>query len=241
MYHTKHTTIEESMDLRTTVIDFYLRYEKILLPLLIGLILSISFYYLDWRNALLWKSGVKFYILDTKLDLLIPFVPGFVWIYVLYYIFCFTPIIVINNMDTFRRIALGYLLEGMISFIVFLFYPTRMIRPDIIGNSLSDKLLTIVYNTDPGFNVFPSLHVANSLFVALIFYRYNKKIGLVFLTIALLISVSIFFVKQHYLVDFIGGAIEAVGVYLIVFRGHVFVHTRLNSNLDMIRMNKEME
>ncbi|MGC8684927.1 MAG: phosphatase PAP2 family protein [bacterium] len=238
MYHTKHNTIYESMNLRATIIESYLRYEKILLSLFVGLLLSISFYYLDWHNALLWKSGVKFHILDTKLDLLIPFVPGFVWIYVLYYIFCFTPIIIMNNMDTFRRIALGYLLEGMISFAVFLFYPTKMIRPEIVGNSLSDKLLTIVYNTDPGFNVFPSLHVANSLFVALIFYRYNKKIGLVFLAIALLISISIFFVKQHYLVDFVGGAIEAIGVYLLVFKGHVFVHKGLNTESAMLHTNR---
>ena len=234
MYHTKHTTIEENIDLRTTIIDFYLRYEKILLPLLIGLILSISFYYLDWHNELLWKSGVRFHVLKTGLDLSIPFVPGFAWIYILYYLFCFTPIFVIDTVATFRRIALGYFLEGMISFAIFVFYPTKMIRPEIAGSSISDKLLSIIYHTDPGFNVFPSMHVANSLFVALIFYRYNKRLGLVFWAIALLISVSIFFVKQHYLVDFIGGAIEAVGVYLIVFKGHVFVHKRLNSNPDMI-------
>jgi membrane-associated phospholipid phosphatase len=240
MYSSKHNTIYESLDLRTTIIDFYLRYEKFLLPVFIGLLLSISFYYLDWHNELLWKSGVQFHVLSTGLDLLIPFVPGFVWIYLLYYIFCFTPILVVTNMDTFRRIALGYFLEGMISFAIFLFYPTKMIRPEIIGNSISDKLLTIVYHTDPGFNVFPSMHVANSLFVALIFYRYNKKIGLVFWAIALLISASIFIVKQHYLVDFIGGAVEAVGVYLIVFKGHVFVHQRLNSNPNTLSMNKGM-
>ena len=238
MNHTKHNTIYESIDIRTTIVDFYLRYEKFILPVFIALLLSISFYYLDWHNELLWKNGVQFHVLSTKLDLLMPFVPGFVWLYLLYYIFCFTPILVITNMDTFRRIALGYLLEGMISFVIFLFYPTKMIRPEIIGNSISDKLLTAVYHIDPGFNVFPSLHVANSLFVALIFYHYNKKIGLIFWVIALLISVSIFFVKQHYFVDFIGGAVEAVVVYLIVFKGHVFVHKRLNANISS--MNKGM-
>lgn len=239
MNNTKHNTIYESIDPHKTLIDLYLRYEKILLPVFMGFLLSISFYYLDWHNELLWKTGVQFHVLRTGLDLLIPFVPGFVWIYLLYYVFCFTPIFVIKNMDTFRRIALGYLLEGMISFAIFVFYPTKMIRPEVIGNSINDKLLTMVYHTDPGFNVFPSMHVANSLFVALIFYRYNKKIGLVFWAIALLISASIFFVKQHYLVDFIGGAIEAIGVFLIVFKGHVFVHKRLNSNSYMLSMNKD--
>ncbi len=240
MYHTKHNTIDESMDLRTTIINFYLGYEKIILPIFIGLLLSISFYYLDWHNELLWKSGVQLHVLSTGLDLLIPFVPAFVWIYLLYYIFCFMPIFIIDSIDSFRRIALGYLFEGMISFVIFVLYPTKMIRPEIIGNTITDKLLMMVYHTDPGFNVFPSMHVANSLFVALIFYRYNKKIGLVFWAIALLISVSIFFVKQHYLVDFIGGTIEAIAVYLIVFKGHVFIHKRLNSNSDMLSMNRDM-
>ncbi len=233
MNYIKHNTIEKDIDLRSAIIDFYLKYEKFLLPVFIAAVLSISFYYLDWHNELLWKSGVQFHVLRTGLDLLIPFVPGFAWIYILYYIFCFTPIFVIDSMSIFRRIALGYFLEGMISFAIFVIYPTKMIRPEIVGNSISDKLLTLVYHTDPGFNVFPSMHVANSLFVALIFYRYNKKIGMVFWVIALLISASIFFVKQHYLVDFIGGAIEAIAVYLIVFKGYSPYKKKLKQNPDV--------
>ncbi len=207
-----------------SIVDFYIKYEKIIITMFVAGLLSISFYYLDWHNNLLWKEGSSFHYLNTWIDQSVPFEPEFVWLYLLYYPFCFAPIILLTNIDTFRRIALAYLFEDVIAFIVFIVYPTKMIRPDIVVNSISTEALSLVYKVDPGFNVFPSLHVANSLLVALIFYRYNKKLGILFILIAVLISISTLYVKQHYLLDIFAGVIDALVVYAIVFKGHIPVH-----------------
>lgn len=204
----------------TDIVDVYLKYEKLFIALFLVTFLSIGFYYVDWHNHLLWKEGMKFYSLSTFIDRSIPFTPAWVWIYLLYYPFCFTPLFLLKDIDTFRRVAGAYFLEFIIAFIVFLSFPVRMIRPAFIPDTLSEKVVSIIYKVDPGFNVFPSLHVANSLLVALIFYRHNKIFGIFFIFIAILISLSTLYVKQHYFYDVVTGALDTAIVYPIVFKWH---------------------
>ena len=200
--------------------DFYLRHERLIIAVFLVIFLSCSFYYVDWHNHLLWKEGVKFYSLTTGIDRFFPFTPAWVWVYLLYYPFCFMPLFLLNNTDTFRRVAGAYLMEFVIAFIVFLSFPVRMIRPVVVPDTLSTKMVGIIYRIDPGFNVFPSLHVANSLLVALIFYRYNKPLGVFFLLIAFLISASTLYVKQHYFLDVVTGTLDTALVYPLLFWGH---------------------
>jgi membrane-associated phospholipid phosphatase len=202
------------------IINSYLRHEKLIISVFLITFLSFGFYYVDWHNHLLWKEGMKFYSLSTFLDRSIPFAPGWVWVYLLYYPFCFTPLFLLNNIDTFRRVAGAYLMEFVVAFLVFLSFPVKMIRPVVITDTLSTKAVGMIYRLDPGFNVFPSLHVANSLLVALIFYRYNKPLGIVFILIAVLISVSTLYVKQHYFLDIVTGVLDTALVYPLIFWGH---------------------
>lgn len=213
-----HIKDDKEESLLTRIINSYLRYEKFIIPVFLITFLSFGFYSVDWHNHLLWKEGMQFYALGTPLDRAVPFTPWTIWVYLLYYPFCFSPIVLLNNIDIFRRVAAGFLMEFVLAFVVFLTFPVKMVRPAVIVSSLSTKAVAILYSIDPGFNVFPSLHVANSLFVALIFYRYRKSIGIVFLVIAVCISISTLFVKQHYALDIAAGLLDTLIVYPVVFR-----------------------
>ncbi|MCL4558782.1 MAG: phosphatase PAP2 family protein [Deltaproteobacteria bacterium] len=202
------------------IVDFYLRYEKSIITLFLVISLTCGFYYVDWHNQILWKEGMQFHELNTTIDLAVPFVPQFIWIYLLYYPLCFAPVFLLHNVDTFRRVAGAYLMEFVIAFAVFIVYPVKMIRPVVVPDSLSTKAVALLYRVDPGFNVFPSMHVANSLLVALIFYKYNRSMGVLFFLTAVLISVSTLYVKQHYLLDVVAGVFDAIIVYPTIFRGH---------------------
>ena len=203
------------------LIDVYLKYEKIIIPVFLVVSLSSGFYYLDWHNNLLFNEGVKFFELNTFMDRAIPFSPAWVWVYVLYYPFCFMPLFLLKNIDTFRRVAGAFLAEFVLAFIVFLALPVKMLRPDVVPNSLSTTVVAAIYRFDPGFNVFPSMHVANSLLVALIFYKYDRRLGVPFMAIAVLISLSTMFVKQHYALDVFTGALDSLIVFPLFFKGHV--------------------
>ncbi len=205
---------------RSAIVDFYLHHEKVIITLSLAVFLTCGFYYVDWHNQVLWKGGMRFHDISTPIDRAVPFVPQFIWIYLLYYPLCFTPVFLLHDMDTFRRVAGAYLMEFVIAFVVFVLYPVKMVRPRVIPDSLSTKAVALLYHIDPGFNVFPSMHVANSLLVALLFLKYSKPLGVLFILIAVLISVSTLYVKQHYLLDVASGVLDALIVYPMIFRGH---------------------
>lgn len=67
----------------------------------------------------------------------------------------------------------------------------------------------------PG-NTFPSLHVATTVLGAL--RLRHRRGGALWLLWAALISVSTLTVKQHFLVDVLGGLAVAFAVHAVVFR-----------------------
>lgn len=94
-----------------------------------------------------------------------------------------------------------------ICFICFILIPTTNIRPEIPGNTLSEKILALVYSLDGGnspSNLFPSIHcyvswmcwkgVEGSEKVP----KWYQRFSLVF---AILIIISTQVLKQHYIVD----------------------------------------
>ncbi len=225
--HSSHTYVHDEKMIFSSITDLYFKYEKFILPLFVATVISLGFYYIDWHNAVLWKDGMTFHHPLTWMDTSIPFISRFIWVYLFFFPFAFSPILVLKSIDTFRRVAIGYLYQYLIAFLMFILYPTRIVRPDVAVHSFSTQAVAMIYRIDPGFNDFPSMHVANSWFVALIFYRYNKKLGILFMFIASLISVSTLYVKQHYLIDIPAGILDALLVYYVVFRGHVPEHKRL--------------
>lgn len=195
----------------------YLKYEKAIIAIFLAVFLTGIFYSLDYYNFKLYHSGFKFYTFENFIDRAVPLVPEFFWIYMLYYPLCFSPLGIIKDIQTFRKVALAFFIEFMISFAVFLLIPARMVRPEITGNSLSEIALKKLYEFDPGFNVFPSLHVANLVLIVLIFYEFNRFWAHVLLLLTILISASTLFVKQHFFWDIPSGIFLGWFTYYIVF------------------------
>ncbi len=181
--------------------------------------LIVTYFFLNKYNYLLYEHGVKFFSLKDSFDKDIPLIPSFVWIYFLYFVVILSPIpIILEDTYFFIQTVVSYFLTYSIGFAFFLNYHIRMIRPSFHALDLSQKALHFIYINDHGFNVFPSMHVANTVLVALIFIGYNKKVGIFFSMLALLISMSTLFIKQHYCLDVIAGFIEALFIYIIIFR-----------------------
>jgi hypothetical protein len=147
--------------------------------------------------------------LTTSLDNKIPLIPGFVWIYILAFVFWIINYILAakRGKDMFYRFIATDLTVHLICFLVFVIFPTTNVRPEIAGNSLSEKMLSFIYAMDGGskpFNLFPSIHC----YVSWLCYRglkgakeiprwYQKASGVM----ACLVIVSTQVLKQHYLWD----------------------------------------
>jgi membrane-associated phospholipid phosphatase len=65
---------------------------------------------------------------------------------------------------------------------------------------------------------FPSAHVASAFAIALVFLRYALPIGVVFLVVAVLISLGAVVGRYHYALDVLLGAATALAVFLASYR-----------------------
>ena len=155
------------------------------------------------------------------LDTWIPFEASWVWIYLLYYPFCFLPLglpEIRSNPDIYMRTMLAFSLQFGFSYFCFVVLPFQMVHPKLTYGAAS-HLLAMLYSADQGFNSFPSLHVANVTFVVLLFERLRgARLAVPLAAVALLIVLSTVLVKQHYIADVLLGACLGWGTFLFSFR-----------------------
>ncbi len=165
------------------------------------------------------EAGYSFLHPKIAWDDAFPFMPSFVWCYLLYYPLCFTPILLIKGTESFQRIAAAYSMEFFTCFVLFYSFPAQMLRPEVTGQDLSSRVLRLIFDVDPGFNILPSLHVANVVLIAILFFHYRKyRLGIIVALAALLVSLSTVLVKQHYIVDVFGGIVLAVCSFVLCFQ-----------------------
>ncbi len=154
----------------------------------------------------------------TDLDLALPLWP--VWIYPYSWVFFvgILPLCVVRPIHLFRRVAMAYSLMVLTALVCFVLVPVQMTHGP--GNFPLDSFaawgLALTLWIDTSANCFPSLHVATSVMAALCSAKADAFVGRIAWLIALLIAASTLLVKQHYIVDVIGGAALAWGCYRLL-------------------------
>ena len=153
-------------------------------------------------------------------DRAVPLQPIWALIYGALYVFLIVlPVIVVRDEEHIRRTFWAYLAVWITAYVCFLAYPTVAPRPDRVdGDGFAVWGLRILYDADPPYNCFPSLHVAHSFVSALTCYRLHRRLGLAALVCASLVAVSPVFTKQHYIADVIAGTLLAFAAYAVILR-----------------------
>jgi membrane-associated phospholipid phosphatase len=186
--------------------------EKIVLTLLLIIVSGRAFLYIDGHNAATVSTALSTG-LASPLDASIPFVPWFVLAYLLYYAWVVLPLPILGRRAAFYHAWSAFALVQLSACLMFVTMPSQMIRTDPIPGGVPGAILRWLYRYDQGFNVFPSLHVAHSVLVALIFWQYRRDWFPLVGFGALLIAASTVLIKQHYLVDIPAGALLAMVCY----------------------------
>lgn len=133
----------------------------------------------------------------------IPFLPIFEYLYVLTY---FVPVVIvmtIRDYAAFRRLMAAFALTMLAACATYLVFPVYFERPHLEVTSLHTWLLSLSYLDKP-YNHFPSLHVALS-WLAVFASQVSRPARAALAIIAVGISVSTIFVKQHYVADVVYG------------------------------------
>jgi membrane-associated phospholipid phosphatase len=170
------------------------------------------------------NRGQPAHVPAIALDDLIPLQPVWSLVYGALYLFLIVlPVFVICQEELIRRTVRAYLAVWLTAYAVFLLYPTVAPRPDyelVPGGGFGAWGLQILYDADPPFNCFPSLHVAHSFVGALAVYRMHRGLGLFAVVCAAIVGLSTLFAKQHYVLDVVAGAAPAHVAYAIFLRGY---------------------
>lgn len=193
-----------------------------------GFILSYFFIYMLWFTYLERTVTTHFTPIYSKLDDYIPFNELFVIPYFMWFIFIFATVayfLFTSKQDFYRCCA--YLFIGMtICLIIYTVWPNgHYLRVDLnnLGRSnILIDLLSKLYQFDTATNVFPSIHVFNSI-GALIAIRKSERLRDIkwlqwsVLLLTILISLSTVFLKQHSVMDIFGAIALSIIMYILVY------------------------
>lgn len=189
-------------------------------------ILSYGLIYLPWFASLQKNIGKPYHVMYVGLDDLIPFNEYFIIPYLLWFLYVAAAIayFFFTSRDDYYRLC-TFLFTGMtISLLVCTLYPNGTnFRPDIDPNkNIFCFLVTKLWEIDPCINVFPSIHVYNSIGVHISVCRsqvLSKNKALVWASgiLMVFICMSTVFLKQHSIIDGVGSLLMAMVIYPIAY------------------------
>ena len=171
--------------------------------------------------GMLNKNRGKIYILQTSIDKAIPFNQYFIILYIFWYLYIagFLIYFCILDKNSYYKLLFSIVAGELLSCVIFYFFPTYVPRPYITGNDFCSKLVLLIYKSDNPYNAFPSIHVIDSVLVAVFVYlsgRVKNVYKALSFICAFLIIISTMFVKQHYFPDIISGIIVALGICIFI-------------------------
>ncbi len=180
----------------------------------------ISFFMLEKRNA------VDFNYIHSSVDDHIPFCEFFIIPYYLWFAFIFISVglFIFFDFEGFKKLA-WFLALGMTAFIIICyFWPNALaLRPvEITRDNFCARIVKFLYKTDTPTNVFPSIHVYNTLCVETAILKSNlpkkhRLITIFTITLSVLIIAATVFLKQHSIIDVIGAFIMAGLFYIPLY------------------------
>ena len=195
---------------------------RILAPLLYGSFYVIAFAWLEQRPV------EEFHIIKMEIDFHIPFCEYFIIPYMLWFLYIAATVILFIFLDRKDYMELCVTLgTGMTVFLLISYFIPNMqpLRPNLELLQRDNVFLDMVkalYATDTCTNVFPSIHVFNSLaanFAILKSAQLKKHNGLRIGSTILcgLIILSTMFLKQHSMFDVLTGIAMAAALYWLVY------------------------
>lgn len=157
--------------------------------------------------------------LTTTFDERIPYLPGWIWVYVFTYVAPLLALLLVRDDKRVYRALLAVGIASVSAYVVFVMYPVRIPRP-ILGDSVSDHMVALSQALDHPANQLPSLHVANAwiLYATVAGERSERWFRAVAAMMALAITMSTLFVKAHVVLDVATGAIWGPVAYWVA--GH---------------------
>ena len=182
--------------------------------------------YLPWFSYLEQHVTSDYYLIHSPLDDYIPFVEYFIVPYLMWFLFVIigAGYFFFTDKKGFYKLA-AFLITGMTIFLIIctLFPNGLHLRPTTFArDNIFTHIVQYVYSVDTPTNVLPSIHVFNSMGIAIAVAhsdKLNEKKWIQHLTYILagLIILSTMFLKQHSVTDVFAALVMAGVIYPFVY------------------------
>lgn len=191
-----------------------------------GFILLYLLIYLPWFGWLEKTVTNRFHVIHMAVDDRIPFIEYFIVPYLLWFAYVAVAVVyfLFKNKEEYYKLC-TFLFVGMTVFLIIsTVYPNgHSLRPVTFErDNIFVDMVRALYRTDTATNLFPSIHVYNSIGVNIAIwhcknFRKNKAIrfGSVFLMVNIILSTM--FLKQHSVFDVITGIVFAAFMYTLLY------------------------
>lgn len=199
--------------------------------------------YLPWFAYVEKKVTTQFHVIHMALDDQIPFIPVFVIPYLLWFGYVAVAFIYtyLHDRDEYLRTCV-FLFIGMTVFLfVSTVYPNgHYMRFDVyLGTGVFDSMIKSLWAADTATNLFPSIHVFNSIGAHLALSRSegtrdNRLVKGASFVLMCSIILSTMFIKQHSVFDVMTALLMALILYPVAYGN------ALENTVSRIRMHREM-
>lgn len=169
-----------------------------------------------------------YWVTDLPIDDKIPFIPQFIIFYVMWYpLFAVMglPLMILDG-SAFKR-YMYFMMAGLSLSLVFcVLVPNgQNLRPENMKiTGFSTWLLSKIWAADTNTNVLPSMHVIGCIGAVIGAFdsKIYKKWRWLIVVLAVLISASTVFVKQHGVLDAVGAIALAIPLFFAVYSRRFF-------------------
>lgn len=181
---------------------------------------------MPWFLLLERHVTTRYHVIQTWVDEQIPFIEYFIVPYLLWFVFIIAAFLYFFFTDVpgFYKMA-RFMFTGMTIFLIIstIFPNGQDLRPVVFErDNIFVDLVRALYRADTCTNVFPSLHVFNSLSVCIAVYnsselRKHRAVCTGAYVLAALIILATVFLKQHSILDVLGAFFMAYVLYQFVY------------------------
>lgn len=191
-----------------------------------GFLLLYFLIYLPWFGHVEKTVTTHFHVIHMAIDDYIPFYEYFIIPYLLWFAYIAWGFVYFyfKNKDEYFRLCMTLFTGMTIFLIISSIYPNgHYLRPTTFErNNIFVQIVKWLYSTDTATNLFPSIHVYNSIMVNIAVwhcdnFKNNRVVRYGSAILATSIVLSTMFLKQHSAFDVITGIIMAVSMYMVVY------------------------
>ena len=200
---------------------FYEKYKHAIPLLIYGII------YLTWFAYLERKVTKDYWVIHMALDDRIPFCEAFVIPYFLWFVYVSAIVVYLffKDKDDYYRACI-FLFTGMTIFLIIstLFPNGHHLRPQTMPrDNVFIRLISMLYSTDTPTNLWPSIHVYNSIAIMIAVWRSrcfanHKVIKAAMLGLGVSIICSTVLLKQHSMLDVLLAFLLSALMYTICYK-----------------------